>query len=237
MQYPVDSRLDWLSGLVLPPRCVLCGARGQRPCLDLCGACETVLPPASPVLQAGPVPLRATIAAFDYDHPVDFLVHSLKYRGHLATGRVLGSLLASRVAPFAGGVDAILPVPLHPTRHAERGFNQSAEIAGRVARLVGRPVRPELARRIRDTRPQVGLEPAERRANLAGAFAAGRVDGLRIAVVDDVTTTGSTLRQLAAVLRAAGACSVDAWCVARASAPGIRRAGPAEPSPCAGRMR
>jgi predicted amidophosphoribosyltransferase len=158
---------------------------------------------------------------------VDFLVHSLKYRGHLATDRVLGSLLARRVAPFAGDVDAIVPVPLHSTRHAERGFNQSAEIAGRVARLVGRPLRPELARRIRDTRPQVGLEPADRRANLAGAFVACRVDGLRIAVVDDVTT----LRLLAAALSAAGACSVDAWCVARTSAPGIQRAGPVEPSP------
>jgi len=233
----VYRSLDRLSGLLLPPRCVLCGAPGQRPCLDLCRACETALPPARPAVLAGPAPLRATIAAFDYGHPVDFLVHSLKYHGQLAMGRVLGSLLAGRVAPFACAVDAIVPVPLHPTRHAGRGFNQSAEIAGRVARLVGRPLRPELARRIRDTRPQVGLEPADRRANLAGAFVACRADGLRIAVVDDVTTTGTTLRLLAAALSAAGACSVDAWCVARTSAPGIQRAGPVEPSPSAGRMR
>jgi ComF family protein len=232
----VDRHLERLGGWLLPPRCVLCGDRGQRPCLDLCVDCEAALPPADPVLEAGTGPLLRSIAAFDYRHPVDFLVHSLKYRGRLANGRVLGSLLARRVAPFADAVDVVLPVPLHPHRHAERGFNQSLEIAQRVARALERPVRADLARRLRDTRPQVGLDPVDRRVNLAGAFAARGVAGLRLAVVDDVTTTGSTLRELAAALVGAGARTVEAWCVARAVPHGIRSPATGEASPGAERM-
>jgi ComF family protein len=111
----------------------------------------------------------------------------------------------------------VLPVPLHPARHGSRGFNQSAEIGRWVARRLGRPLDPRLAVRRRDTRPQVGLAVEERRSNLAGAFAASPgVRGLRVALVDDVTTTGRTLQALAEALLEAGAGSVDGWCVAHA---------------------
>jgi ComF family protein len=113
-------------------------------------------------------------------------------------------------------VDALLPVPLHPSRHAGRGYNQSAEIARWVGRALRRPVRERLATRRRPTSPQVGLSLDERRLNVAGAFAAGAVHGLRVAIVDDVMTTGSTLEELARALRAGGAVEVQAWCVARA---------------------
>lgn len=215
----VDRGLDWLGGLLLPPRCVLCGSRGQAPCLDLCAACEAELPPAAGHDGADGTALRRTYAAFAYATPVDHLVQSLKYRGHLADGRVLGDLLAARVAARSLhlDVDVIVPVPLHPRRHAERGFNQSAEIARWVARRLGLPMAADLAARLRDTRPQVGLTLAQRHGNLAGAFAASRaVRGLRVALLDDVTTTGRTLQELAVALDGAGAASVVAWCVARA---------------------
>lgn len=215
----VDRNLDRLGGLLLPPRCVLCGDRGQPPCLDLCRACEAGLPGASAPVGHGPAPLRRCHAPFDYAHPLDHLVHALKYRGQLAVGRVLGTLLGERVAALdlQADVDVLLPVPLHPLRHGGRGFNQSAEIGHWIARRLDLPLAPRLAHRRRDTRPQVGLAVADRRTNLAGAFAASpTARGLRIALVDDVTTTGRTLQELAAALLEAGAESVEGWCVARA---------------------
>ena len=236
----VDRSLDRLGGLLLPPRCMLCGGRGQQRFLDLCGPCEQSLPPADPVIRPGPAPLRRSCAPFEYGHPLDHLVHALKYRGELAAGRVLGSLLGRRVAALGLGrdVDVLVPVPLHRSRHVTRGFNQSAEIARWVSRQAGPPVDLRLAGRRRSTLPQVGLHGPEREANVRGAFvAAAGVGGRRVVVIDDVTTTGSTLQELAAALLAAGAVEVDAWCVARADRRGIRAPATGEPSPWAGRMR
>jgi len=167
-------------------------------------------------------------------------VHALKYRGQLAVARVLGTLLGERVAACGAAtrVDVVLPVPLHPARHATRGFNQSAEIGRWAAARAGRPLEPRLAARARDTPPQVGLDPARRRSNLATAFiATAAVRGRRVVILDDVTTTGSTLQALATALRDAGAVSVDAWCVARADGRRIDGSDPSGASPVAAGMR
>jgi ComF family protein len=234
----VDRHIDRLGGWLLPPRCVLCGSRGQAPCLDLCADCAACLEVADAPVCVGPGALRRTCAPFAYAWPLDHLVHALKYRGQLATARVLGSLLADWVARrgLQHDTDLIVPVPLHPARHAERGFNQSAEIARPLGRRLGRPVRESAAVRRRATSSQVGLHPGERRHNLTGAFEARGVAGLRVAIVDDVTTTGATLQELACALQQAGARTVDAWCVARAERR-IRGDAPREPSLPAGWMR
>jgi len=216
----VDRGLDTICGWLLPPRCVLCGGPGQRPCLDLCAGCEAALPADPQVLLEGPHPIERCLAAFAYAFPVDHLIQLLKYRGQLAVGRVLGALLARSVHALGlhHDVDCVVPVPLHACRHADRGFNQSAEIARRLARVLGLETCEGAVGRVRDTRPQVGLRPEERRRNIAGAFvAATRFQGRRVAVVDDVLTTGSTVGAVAAALRQAGAISVDVWCVARAA--------------------
>jgi ComF family protein len=239
----LDSVLEQIGGWWLPARCVLCGRRGQPPCLDICYECERELPRPQRVcprcgatVGAGrldstdaeacahcatdPPPLDRLHAAFVYAPPVDSLVHALKYRGRLAIGRVLGELLA-RSADAAGlrdRVDAIVPTPLHPSRHAERGFNQATEIARWTARRLDLECNARLASRRIAGPSQVGSTPAQRRANLYGVFAAdaNRVRGRAIAIVDDVVTTGSTTSALASALLAAGACRVDAWCVALA---------------------
>lgn len=214
MSIQVDKYLDRLCGWLLPPRCLLCGEAGQRPCLDLCGACERSLSRRSCALAGG------CFAPFEYAFPLDRLVHALKYQGQLAVGRVLGTLLGAAVLGHGlqRDIDVVVPVPLHPRRHAERSFNQSAEIARRVARVAGLAYREGALSRLRDTRPQVGLGLDARRDNLAGAFAC-RADlrGLRVAVVDDVMTTGSTARAVLHALQSGEAASVDFWCMARAA--------------------
>jgi ComF family protein len=230
----VYRSLDRLGGLLLPPRCILCGGSGQQPLLDLCRPCEQSLSPADPLVRPGPAPLRGTCTPFDYGYPLNHLVHALKYRGEFAAGRVLGSLLGGRVAAMGLGRDAdvLVPVPLHRTRLATRGFNQSVEIARWVSRQTGSPVDPRLALRRRPTLPQVGLHWPDRAANVRDAFVAhAGVSGRRVVVIDDVTTTGSTLQALATALLAAGAASVDAWCVARADRRGIQAPVAGEPSP------
>lgn len=226
-----------LAGWLLPPRCVLCGGRGQRPVLDLCAACEADLPrieracprcalpmPPDPSFaecahcRADPPPWEACRAPFRYDFPLAGLVHELKYDGRLAIARVLGTLLGRAVArdPDSRGAELLLPVPLHPDRLVERGFNQSVEIARWAAREVNVRCRATALRRIRPTPAQVGLPFAARVENLRGAFALTDIpEACRVVIVDDVMTTGSTVREIAWALRRAGVPRVDVWCVAR----------------------
>ncbi len=160
-----------------------------------------------------------TLAVFRYAPPVDHLVQSLKYSRRLALARVLGTLAARSPAIDAAiaDVDALVPMPLHPARAAARGFNQSLEIAHWLGRSVRRPLAPGLLRRLRDTPAQVGLDAAARRANVAGAFAAScNCRGLRLALVDDVVTSGASSGEAAAALAAKGASRVSVVAIARA---------------------
>jgi ComF family protein len=181
------------------PQCALPTADGH-----LCGACLK-RPPA----------FDRTRAALSYRFPVDQLVQRLKYNGRLAAAPVLGDLLARHVES-APRPDLLIPMPLHPSRVRERGFNHASEIGRSVARHLGLPLTTTLCQRIRDTPPQVALAYDARRRNVRGAFTcSGDVSGKRIAVIDDVMTTGTSLDELAKTLKQAGAAEVEAWVVAR----------------------
>lgn len=160
-----------------------------------------------------------SLAVFRYAPPVDHLVQSLKYSRRLALARVLGTLAARSLAVRSAlaDVDALVPMPLHPARAAARGFNQSLEIARWLGRATLKPLVTDLLCRRRDTPPQVGLDVTARRANVAGAFAAGReCSGLRLALIDDVVTSGATSGEAAAALAAKGASRVCVIAMARA---------------------
>jgi ComF family protein len=152
-------------------------------------------------------------AAFAYQFPISALILAFKYGRRLALARVLGELLARQVA---GDVDAIVPMPLARGRLAERGYNQALEIARVVAAITGVSLLPDACSKVTETPAQASLPWKARAANVRRAFVChGALEGRRIAVVDDVLTTGATLNELAGVLRKAGASEVRGWVVAR----------------------
>ena len=198
-----DAELPRLKG-ALCPRCALASPNGA-----LCGRCLTQAPHYD-----------ATIAALSYGFPADVLVQALKFHGELALAPMLADLLSKCVAGRSEA-DCIIPVPLSAGRLRERGSNHALEIARQVARATGRRLAPELCERRRDTPPQIGLPLAERAKNVRGAFHCPQlVGGARIAVLDDVMTTGATLDEIAATLKRAGAARVENWVVARTLPPG-----------------
>ena len=171
---------------------------------SVCGTC-----------LANPPAFDTCVAAVNYAFPISALLHSLKYQNNLAMAPVLADLLTARID--AGPLpDFIVPMPLHPARLRERGFNQAIEIARRVSKKSGVPVLSAICRRVKDTSSQTGLPWKEREKNIRNAFACeADLSGKRVAILDDVMTTGSTLNELAKVLRKCGATHITGWVVAR----------------------
>lgn len=190
------AELPWLPEARCP-QCALPTHSGQ-----LCGAC-----------LSHPPRFNAVTAAFAYEWPLAPLIHHYKYAGNLALARLFASALAPRID---SAVDLIIPMPLAPLRLRERGFNQALEIARVVSHHSGIALEPAACRRVRESAPQATLPWKERAKNIRGAFVCDmNLAGKRVAIVDDVLTTGATLNELARNLRKAGAAEVQGWMVAR----------------------
>jgi ComF family protein len=185
--------------------------------LELCPACQSDLPRA-PAWQIPGSGFERTCCPWAYRWPVDQLVRALKFAGERSHARLLGTLLAhERLALGPPWPQLLVPVPLHVLRLRERGYNQAAELARFAGHAIGLPVHAQALERVRATREQSGLGASGRAANVAGAFGARRpLAGLRVALIDDVVTTGSTVAAAAQALRAAGASAVELWAVAHA---------------------
>ena len=230
---------------IFPRACVLCDAPGPGLCgacraaatRPVALACPRCAIPVSETnasgfhaalcgrcLRRAPA-FDASVAAASFEMPFDMLVRGLKYGARLAYAPLLAELLCERMAACASlaratELDMLIPVPLSRDRMASRGFNQSIEIARPLARRMKTPLDTASVLRIRDTPPQASLPFDARRKNIRGAFAVidtrrAAIEGASIGVVDDVMTTGSTLDEMAATLKRAGALRVVNLVVAR----------------------
>lgn len=230
---------NWLKNiqtLLLPPRCVFCGDAGLND-LDLCPGCfEDLSRNIHCCYRCGlsfeivnPLPqlcgrclketphFDETHAPFRYDRAMRFLITQLKFQRNYKHARLLGNLLAQHVAAASEAPDCIIPVPLHPNRYRERGFNQSLEIARQIGKQLNIPLDYTSCVRRRDTKHQSELPAKQRRNNMKQAFEViAPIDYHCVAIVDDVMTTGATVEALAAALKRQGAARVDVWACARA---------------------
>lgn len=221
-----------------PQACVLCGAEcfaSRR----LCTGCSKDLPRIAHAClrcarqltldssgtpgwkavcgrcQSHPPPYAASFIPYRYAMPLAELVRRFKFDHHLELGPVLARLVLEGL-PLDPAPDVIVPVPLHSKRLAERGFNQSLELARHLSRMSAVPYERRALCRIRNTPQQTTLDRRARRRNVAGAFTAtGELQGVRAALVDDVVTTGATADAAATALLTAGATAVEIWAIAR----------------------
>jgi ComF family protein len=222
----VARMLGPILSFVFPANCSHCHAVLDHAADWLCPACWSAIAPAFPgdsilaktsghLLEGGIFDGLVVPFYFEKDAALQGLVHQLKYSGCTSIGTLLGRKCGSRWNDFAGGAspDWILPVPLHSIKKRERGYNQSDYIARGLSMTVGGTVRTRILRRARYTNTQTHLTISARAQNVAGAFRvsssrgsdmAGRV----IVIVDDVVTTGATLRECGLACRKAGAAAV-----------------------------
>ena len=201
-----------------------------------CGRCAMPLETASSVPQIcgqclkHPPDYQQLFAPYRYAVPCDYLVTRCKFSAKLNYAWLIGRLLAGCLTgDQTRGVDLILPVPLHPDRRRERGFNQAEIIARAIAAEHNVTLGQNHLHRARATPPQSGLGARQRRANVRGAFSlvrAGALSGKRVAVVDDVVTTASTVSEVTALLLKQGAASVVVWAFARVASQETARTPP-----------
>lgn len=228
-----SSSLRIFTDVLFPPVCNSCNAPLPSGNPIACPACLAAIHPVdewdeayrdalASLCEGGAVADFVAAWYFEREGPLRTLMHRLKYGGMTRIGEEFGRTLGERVGEAGlGESDLVVPLPLHRSRMRERGYNQCEYIARGVSAVTGRPVRTDLLRRARFTPSQTSLGTRARQENVLGAFALRRkapsaVAGRTILLVDDVVTTGATMRSCASVLRRAGAHRVIACAAALA---------------------
>lgn len=223
----------------MPLPCTVCGAVEGALTDQLCRACLGDMPARPPGVCQGcgavldgaalcnrcfvrPPAFDGCIAGCMYAYPVDRMIKKLKYQARLDLVRPLCRPLIERIglegAPLP---DCLVPTPLHGARLRSRGFNQAREIAAVLAQNLSLPVDDHLVRRYRHTAQQYNLSPEQRLENVRNSFIIIKSKGYeRLAIVDDVLTSGATANELARLLKRSGAVHVQVWCAAHAAPAG-----------------
>jgi len=233
----VDNCMNFRQpGLLSNPPCILCQASCETD-QALCERCESTLPLLENACPCCALPLQSNSQlcggclskkpAFDcvrsplqYKYPVDELVSRFKYHHALTNGRLLGEYFARYIATQEFSVDALIPLPLHPQRLRKRGFNQSAELTHWISRSTGIPWHRDILQRTTSSRAQRRVNKRERRINVKGVFSCSKVSlPARVAIIDDVVTTGATAEAAAHCLKQAGISWVEIWAMARTPRP------------------
>ncbi len=226
MESPISQRVKKLRGrhnpamnlldLLAPPSCAFCGSCTEAEEKSICRGCYEDLPWSKPAVSPAPSVLECSIAMLQYSFPVDVAIKALKFNRKLYYAPAFAEVLCSAEHLLANDIDVVLPVPLHWRRKARRGFNQATEIARPLAALLGVPLLRGV-RRHKSTPFQSGLDAKQRAKNLRNAFAVSApILHAHVLVVDDVVTTGATVRALAEELLASGTKRVSSITVARA---------------------
>lgn len=216
---------------LLPQNCYLCGNSSSQ---VICNACLKDLPYKTsacincastldevgicPECKQNPPPYTHTQALFSYTYPVNKLIKLAKFHQNLTILKLLAKLMAQHLI-MEPRPDVLIPVPLHSKRLRQRGYNQSLELAKIIAKQSGIPLNTRACKRVKYTQAQTSLLNAQQRhENLAKAFKIKKIPShwQHIVLIDDVMTTGTTVKQLALAFKAAGVAQIDVWCCARA---------------------
>jgi ComF family protein len=186
--------------------------RVPKPCCPKCGL-KSLGETCGNCLKNNPH-YDATHALFSYAYPVDAILQHYKYKNALYLSQTFGQLLSESVVDF--DIDTVIPMPLHPIRLKERGFNQSLEVAKIIAKQFNLELDISSCRRIKNTPPQASLALKDRTKNMKDAFdCTANFNGKHITIIDDVMTTGASLNELAKTLKRAGAAKVSCYVLAR----------------------
>lgn len=202
--------------------CLLCH-ESTRKKLALCDDCEKILPHSNDALiqtnSHHTKYFNQTVILFAYLFPIDKLITRLKFQHQLINASLFGELLSNKISQLYHNQDLpslLIPVPLHIKRLQERGFNQALEIAKPISKKLNIPIDKKNCMRIRHTEAQSSLSQSDRLKNMTNAFELKKpLKYKHIALIDDVMTTGQTLRELAKTLRQNGAEKIDVWCCAK----------------------
>lgn len=219
--------------LALPSLCTLCKQFHKGPfavcafCTDLlkplgpcCEQCAYPLPNNNPsrcgLCLKNPPPFDKAYIGFTFEEPLRSLLHQFKYHHALYLGAFLAQLMANSFPRAIDSTPCLIPVPMHPLRIKQRGFNQAAVLAKLLAKQLNLPFNLHGLKKVMNTSPQVSLNSQQRKNNLAQAFKAESIPYSHVILIDDLLTTGSTAKELATTLKKAGVTRVDICCCARA---------------------
>ena len=218
----------------IPTICTLCN-HPHRDHDAICKSCAQLLKPITHPCQICCRPLPShdfllcglclknkphfdrVITHYLFEEPLRSLLHALKYENALYLRRFLAQLMLDAYDENIAQADCLIPIPLHPERMRQRGFNQAAELAKIIARKIHSPYNTKLCRKITNPLPQVGLNGKARETNLRHSFEVKKSTYQHVILIDDIITTGSTANEVARTLKHQGVMRVDVWCCARAT--------------------